>query len=277
MWNPIKLGKSLYHLATTYGSNARHIDNPDLLGDERLDHVLVLYRELNVPFGAISIAKQRVTKGGRDVAWGRDFNEKNYVEEVVLPRLMDFEYLSSLPPNTVGAHYYHLVKNFGIQCLYDQRFKEEEQRDGVLYNSFSDDIRTNVSRHNLLSHDMWHVLYRYDTSVIGEGMIQTISAYQASFWPMHIIGFGVTLKESLRHKSLLPWKVWREACRLGRQTDKSLYHRSPLWFLERDIEEVRNEFNIQPAEVFAEYVRKYPEDFHMDTIHPQYKDTLFTL
>ncbi|REK62019.1 MAG: hypothetical protein DWQ49_03965 [Bacteroidetes bacterium] len=278
MWNLAKLGKSLYHLATTYGTNARSIDNPDLIGDERLDHVLVLYRELNFPFGLISVHKQRLTKGGRDVLWGRKFNEKDYVENEVLPKLMDFEYLSTLAPNTVGAHYYHLVKDFGIDCLYDQRFKEEENReDHKLYHSFSDDIRTNVSRHNLLSHDIWHVLYRYDTSVIGEGMIQTISAYQANFWPMHIVGFGVTLKESIRHRSLMPWKVWKEARKLGRETSAELYWRSPVWFLERDIEEVRNEFNIKPAEVFAEYVRTYPEDFHMDTIHPQYQDTLFTL
>lgn len=278
MWNVAKIGKSLYHLLTTYGTNARHVDNPDLLGDERLDHVLVLYRELNFPFGLISVHKQRKTKGGRDVIWGRNFNEESYVENTVLPKLMDFEYLSTLPPNTVGAHYYNLVKKFGIEELYNQRFKPEERREeSKLYHTFSDDIRTNVSRHGVLSHDIWHVLYRYDTSVIGEGMIQTISAYQAGFWPMHIIGFGVALKESYRHKSMMPWKVWNEARKLGKNTSKSLYHRSPIWFLERDIEEVRAEFNIEPARVYAEYVKKFPEDFHLDTIHPNYQDELFTL
>lgn len=276
MLNVFKIAKSIHHLFTTYGSNARHVDNPDLLGDERLDHVLVLYRELNFPFGAMSVTKQRQHKGGRDVLWGRDFNNKEYVEGTVLPTLMDFDYLSSLPANTVGAHYYNLVKRFGIQELYDQRFKEEEIReDSKLYHSFSDDIRTSVSRHNLISHDMWHVLYRYDTSVIGEGMIQTISAYQTNFWPMHIVGFGVMLKEVLRNKNFGPFRVWREALRLGRETSPELYWRSPLWFLERDIEEVRKQFNIQPATVFAEYVNNNPQDFYMDTIHPNYRDELF--
>lgn len=281
MWNLAKIGKSLYHLATTYGTNARSIDNEDLIGEERLDHVLVLYRELNFPFGLISVHKQRISEGGRNVLWGRKFNEQEYVENEVLPKLTDFEYLSTLPPNTVGGHYYHLVKGFGVEGimdLYNQRFKQEEHRkDHVLYHSFSDDIRMNVSRHNVLSHDIWHVLYRYDTSTMGEGMIQTISAYQSKFWPMHIIGFGVALKESIRHRSLLALKVWNEARKLGRETSPELYWRSPMWFLERDIEEVRNEFNIKPAKVFADYVRTYPEDFYLDTIHPQYQDTLFTL
>jgi ubiquinone biosynthesis protein Coq4 len=275
MWNLIKIGKSLHHLFTTYGEGGPAGYSEDLQGDARLDHVLVLYREMNVPFGALSAYKLRQTHGGRNVLWGKGFNDREHVESFVLPALMNFDWLKKLAPNTVGAHYYHLVKKWGIEDLYNQRFKPEEKRDG-LYNSFSDEIRENVSRHGLISHDIWHVLFRYDTSPLGEGCIQTISKYQSHFWPMHIIGFGAAFKEARKMKSWSPIKVWLEAIKLGKQASTKLYEHSPTEFLERDIEEVRKEFNIGEAVEFAKWANKHPSHFRFDTIHPQYKDKVFT-
>jgi ubiquinone biosynthesis protein Coq4 len=283
MWNLYKIGKSLHHLFTSYGeagTNGLSDFQSDLIGDDRLDHVLVLYREMNIPFGFISTMKMRQRKRSRDIIWGRGFNDRTYVESIVIPTLMDFEYLKRLAPNTVGAHYYNLVKKWGIQDLYNQRFKPEERREGRfvdnIYNSFSDDIRENVSRHNLLSHDIWHVLFRYDTSPLGEGCIQTISRYQAHYWPMHIIGFGAAFKLAIKHRSFGPLKVWSEACRLGKQASRALTENSPVDLLERDIEEVRDEYNIGQAVEYAKWVKQNPGSFRMDTIHPQYKDKLFT-
>ena len=282
MWNPIKIGRSLYHLLTTYGElgtdGIKEYDT-DLVGDNRLDHVLVLYREMNIPFGFLSVTKMRMTKGGRDIIWGRSWNDRDYVEQTVIPKLMDFEYLNSLAPNTVGAHYFNLVKKWGIEELYNQRFKPEERREGRfvdnIYNSFSDDIRENVSRHNLLSHDIWHVLFRYDTSPLGEGCIQTISRYQAHYWPMHIIGFGAALKCARKMKSLAPLKVWREACKIGKQASRHLTENSPIDLLERDIDEVRKQYNIQVPVEFAKFTKAHPDLLRMDTFHPQYRDEEF--
>lgn len=278
MWNVFKIGKSIHHLFTVYGQD--NVDGlkeyqSDLIGDDRLDHVLVLYRELNFPFGLMHALKMRQRAKSRDIMWGRSFNERNYVEQTVIPALMDFDHLKTLAPNTVGAHYHHLVKKWGIEDLYNQRFKPEEKRDGF-YTSFSDDMRESVSRHNLLSHDLWHCLYRYDTSPLGEACIQTISAYLSKYWPMHIVGFVVCLKLAFKHSSLTPLKVWREACRLGKQTSEELFEQSPLYFLDKDIEEVRKQFNVKPAVVFAKWVKENPNSFRMDTIHPQYKDELFS-
>ena len=224
MLNPIKITKSLYHLLTTYGEvQTQKGYTEDLKGDPRLDHVLVLYRELNFPFGWISMTKLRNSRAGRDMVWGRGYNEFNFVNDVVMPKLTDHAYLATLAPNTVGAHYYHLVKEWGLEDLYNQRFKPEEMRpDNSLYHSFSDDIRANHSRHVIISHDLWHAIFRYDTSPIGEGMIQSISARQTYFWPMHIIGWGVTFKEILRTKSFAPWKVWMEGLRIAKAASKDL-------------------------------------------------------
>jgi len=282
MWNLVKIGKSLHHLLTTYGEQSTdglQQYAEDLTGDSRLDHVLVLYRELNIPFGFISVTKMRMTKGGRDIIWGRGFNDRDYVEGTVIPRLMDFEYLNSLAPNTVGAHYFNLVKKWGIEDLYNQRFKPEERREGRLvdnmYNSFSDDIRENVSRHGLLSHDIWHVLFRYDTTPLGEGCIQTISRYQSHYWPMHIIGLGAAIKLARKTRSWAPLKVWREACTIGKQASRHLTENSPIDLLERDIDEVRKQYNIQVPVEYAKYVKANPDMVRLDTFHPNYRDEDF--
>ena len=187
-WNLVKMYQSTKHLLTTYGEgNDLEPMVDDLTGESRIDHVVSLYREMNIPFGPMMMLKNRVSENGRNIIWGRKWNDREYVEKKVIPTLMNYEYLKSLPANTVGAHYYHLIKDYGIEKLYNQRFKKEERRENSkfdnVYNSFSDDIRENASRHLLLSHDIWHVLFRYDTTPMGEAMIQTITARIFNFFP----------------------------------------------------------------------------------------------
>ena len=278
-WNLIKMGKSIHHLMTTYGEgNDLEPMEKDLTGESRVDHVVSLYREMNVPFGIMMMFKNRVSKNGRHIIWGRKWNDRKYVEETVIPKLMDYDYLSSLPPNTVGAHYYNLIKDFGIEKLYNQRFKKEEKREGGvnnIYNSFSDDIRENASRHLLLSHDIWHVLFRYDTTPMGEAMIQTITARIFNFFPPHLTGFFGTWKMAKKTGSKLPWKVWKECLKLSKGVNKELALYSPIEFLEHDIQEVRDRFNIFTPKVYAEYVKSLPKFSRMDTIHPNYQDKVW--
>tara|TARA_B100000035_G_scaffold82439_1_gene69062 strand:- start:92 stop:949 length:858 start_codon:yes stop_codon:yes gene_type:complete len=278
-WNLIKMGKSIHHLMTTYGEgNDLEPMEKDLTGESRVDHVVSLYREMNVPFGIMMMFKNRVSENGRHIIWGRKWNDREYVEETVIPKLMDYDYLSSLPPNTVGAHYYNLIKDFGIEKLYNQRFKKEEKREGGinnLYNSFSDDIRENTSRHLLLSHDIWHVLFRYDTTPMGEAMIQTITARIFNFFPPHLTGFFGTWKMAQKTGSKLPWKVWKECLKLSKGVNKELALYSPIEFLEHDIQEVRDRFNIFTPKVYAEYVKSLPKFSRMDTIHPNYQDKVW--
>jgi len=274
MLNPIKIAKSINHLMTNYGEG---IDlqpkEKDEKGNLRIDYVVSLYRELAFPFGFIMTLKNRKTKLGRDVVWGRKHNDKDYVENVVIPKLMDFNYLKKLKPNTVGAHYYNLIKNFGIEDLYNQRFTEEEAKLGQgTINSFGHDIRSNISRHLLLSHDIWHVLFRYDTKPLGEAMIQTVTARAFNLLPAHLVGFFGAWKMARKTKSNLPWKVWKECLQITKNIDPSFALYSPLEFLEEDIQKIRNRFNIKTAKVYAKYVKNLPEFSRMDTIHPNYVD-----
>ena len=90
---------------------------------------------------------------------------------------------------------------------------------------------------------------------------------------MNYIAFVVALKIAWRTKSFLPFKVLKEADNLGKAVDKkNLVANSPLSFLERDIAEVRKEFNIGVPVEYLKWIKKYPNDYRGDNIHPQYID-----
>lgn len=275
MWNPIKITRSLYHLFNTYGEgNGLTGYNTDMIGEDRLDHVMTLYRELRIPFTINMIRKLRETENGRNVIWGRKYNDRDYVESVVLKKLTDFNYLDNLAPNTVGAHYANLVRKFGLDDIYNQRFKPEERRKSAFF-GWQDEMRENTSRHFLLSHDIWHTLLRYDTSPIGEAMIQVYTSRIAHWWTPHIVGFGGTIKEMKKNGNADIWKVYTECLRQSKQIDISFGMLSPLDLLEEDIDEVRKKYNIPVPVEFAKYAAKYPTHVKMDTFHPQYRDEEF--
>ena len=271
MWNLSKIFKTTHYLMTTYGEDGLGAaENADFNGQHRLDHIVNMYREMNVPFGAMMAAENRKTKAGRDVIWARgDFTEDNF-DNVVVPTLMNFEYLKSLAPNTVGAHYYNLVKSWGIEEIYNQRFKYSEIRD----DKFQDEIRVNLSRHLLLAHDFWHVLFRYDTATMGEAMIQEVTAHLSGFKPPKLVSFFGTWKMARKLKSNLPWKVRKECIQLSKQCSRELFFQPHLSLLERDIAEVRKEYKIGVPVVYKQFVKEFGKqgESRMDTFHPQYAD-----
>lgn len=271
MWNLKKIFKTTKYLMSTDANGFGDYDNPDMNGQHRLDHIVNMYREMNFPFGPMMAIANRKTKAGRDILWARgDFDER-HIDNVVVPTLMDFDYLKSLAPNTVGAHYYNLVKNWGIEELYNQRFKHEENDP---LGDLAGDVRTNLSRHLLLSHDLWHVLFRYDTSTMGEAMIQEVTAHLSKFKPPKLVSLFGTWKMARKLKSNIPWKVRKECIKLSQECSLELFHQSPLSLLERDIQEVRHEYNIGIPVAYKRFVMEFGKEgeSRLDTFHPQYQD-----
>lgn len=266
----------MYHLLTTYGEGAPIDYGKDLIGENRLDHVMTIFRELRQPFSLNMVFKLRKKERGRDLLWGRKWNDKEYVENVVIPKLSDLKYLESLAPNTVGAHYAHLVKAFGIEELYNQRFKPEEKGKDLsmpgINQDFEEDIRENISRHLLLSHDIIHVLTRYDTSSIGEGMVQVYTSRMTHWWTPHVIAWGTAIKEVRMNGNWDVWPMYKEALRQSKEIDTDLLLYSPIEFLEQDIQEVRDRFNIKVPTEYLKYCRKYPGHVKLNTFHPEYDD-----
>jgi ubiquinone biosynthesis protein Coq4 len=292
MWNLSKIYKTTKHLMSTDASGfGDQNSNADNNGEHRLDHIVNMYREMNFPFGAMMATSNRQTKAGRDILWGRGNFTPEHFDNVVVPKLMDFDYLRSLAPNTVGAHYYNLIKGWGIEGLYNQRFKHEEMgqgsgwgalpsdvrqdrnSEGPIEINWGDEVRVNLSRHLLLSHDLWHVLFRYDTATMGEAMIQEITAHLSKFKPPKLVSFLGTWKMARKLKSNLPWKVRKECMRLAKATDRRLFYQDQLSLLERDIQEVRADYNIGVPVLYKLFVREFgKEESRMDTFHPQYTD-----
>lgn len=266
MWNIFKIYK--------YSKSVFENDGQELIedqnGDKRLEEVQALIRELMFPSNILTWKHFTENRERRHVIWGSRWNDEDRVHEKVLPLLRDKEWLQSLPPNTVGAHLGHIYNTFDITELYEKRFLEEEGRDGTTYSGSTDQMRSNIARHIFLTHDIWHVLFRYDTAPFGEGLIQNITHKQTKNWATWYVGFVVTVRTAWRTKSWKPFAVYKEASRIGKEACKAdLVANSPAVFLEMDVEEAREKFNIKEPKLYLEWIKEYPDTFKGDTFHPQ--------
>lgn len=275
MWNLYKIGKSLNDIVQIYHKSEEQMEE-DKLGIP----VTTLYREMQFPFGLMMMNKATQTTLGQDVVWGRKHNDKDYVEKTVLPKLMDLEYLSSLPENTVGAEYYKIVRNLGLEVLYNQRFKDDEVKSRL------DVVRTNLSRHVVISHDILHTLFKYNTHALGEGLVQLITGHLLDYKPSKIIGFVVMLSVAKRTGDYRGvWKVYKECQTNLNKCVKDIGYRNPLDFIESDLEEVRKKFNIGKVPIYEAFEKRYHNhltpyscrqiekwDYYNAWQHPLHKD-----
>ena len=267
MWNPLKIykySKSLFER----GPQDAYI--PDANGEERLEEVQGLYREMMFPSNLAIWKHLTSTRERRPILWGSEWNDEQRVNEKVIPLLKDKEYLQSLPSNTIGAHFAHFYTKFDITELYEKRFLEsEENKTGAALSAATDHMRTNIARHQFLSHDLYHILTRYDTASFGEGLVQTFTWHQIRSWPMWYIGFLIASRMAWRYKSLEPYAIMQEASRMGRAAYyKDLVAHSPVEFLEMDLEEARKKFGITAPVKYLAWTKEHPETYRGDTANP---------
>ncbi len=253
MWNLIKITKSLNDIVNIYNVSEETMEE-DKLGIP----VTTLYREMQFPFGLILMKRLVKSDYARDVVFGRKHNDREYVEKKVLPKLMDMNYLSSLPKGTVGAEYYEIVKNYGLDTLYNQRFKEDEAKNKKGFIGVQANIRTNLSRHVVITHDILHTLFKYNTHALGEALIQEVTGHLLDYKPSQIIGFFVFLSVARKTSDYRGvWKVYKECKKNLKKCVKEIGLHSPLDFLESDLEEVRNKFNIGEVPVYEAFEKRY--------------------
>ena len=103
-----------------------------------------------------------------------------------------------------------------------------------------DVVRTNLSRHVVITHDILHTLFKYNTHALGEGLIQEVTGHLLDYKPSQIIGFVVMLsvaKKTGDYRGV--WKVYKECKANLKKCKKELGIHSPLDFIESDLEEVR--------------------------------------
>lgn len=272
MWNPFKIYKYSKSVFESTGEERTEFIQ-DSSGEARLEEVQGLYREMLFPSNFRVWKKLTSSHAGRQVLWGFGFNDKERVEQNVIPKLADRDWLQSLPSNTWGAHLGHLFKNWDLNELYDKRFLDSEKEDGSTLMGATDEMRANLSRHGFLFHDLLHSLFRYDTSPMGEACIQAVTHKIIGHFAMKYVGFIVICRIAYRTKSWTPFKVYREALRLGeRAAKKGLMLHGHLDYIETDISEVRKMFDVGVPVEYKKFAEAHAEDFRHDVLHPEYDD-----
>lgn len=280
MFNIKELWKATNTLTTYFGTPEEAArQQADSNGIERLSAIQVCYRELRLLGGFQMLNHMRQTSESRDILWGRRFNDPDYVQNVTLKKISDVEWLQSLPPNTLGAHIGHLFKNFTIDELYEKRYTEEEQQRealaeviGVTGNAY-EEMRVNMSRLFFLTHDIYHAIFRYDTSSMGESCIQGVTKHMVNFWPMQYVGLAIATRMVKRLKTLEPYRVYFEAERIGKKAaDAGLFMVDPAKLLEMDIQEIRDKYNVEVPVRYKAFTEKYSNEVKLDNLHPKYED-----
>ena len=280
MFNLKELYKATTTLVKYYGTPEEQLrQQADSNGLERLTAIQVCYRELRLLGGFKMLNRMRETSESRDILWGRKFNDLDYVENVTLKKLSDVKWLQSLPPNTLGAHLGHLFKNFSVEELYEKRYTEDEQRRemaaeiiGVTGNAY-DEMRVNMSRLFFLMHDINHILFRYDTSSMGESAIQGVTKQLINFWPQQYVGLCIATRMALHLKSLKPYGVYWEAEKLGKRAYKKGYFAvNPVDLLEMDVQEIREKYDIGVPVKYKAFCNEFHSEVKLDNIHPKYDD-----
>ena len=276
MWNPVKIFKLTSRIWTDKVQKNNN-ESHDEIGNQGL--ITELYGQFQIPY-RIQYYKWAQKTGHSDILnasgkWSRDFQDNKYI-----PMLMDQKKLSKLSPNTLGAHVNRLYELYDFEKFWQGRFDAIDKtkqyvpndipkwfRDLVAKRTGVDPskanlVRTSVNRHHLLSHDFWHVLFRYDTNYIGEMCIQAVTAGLTGFIGAKYLSWVIAARESVRYKTLEPLRLRKEALNLGKQCHKDFYWTVFDEMLDTDIEEVRAKFNIHCPARYLKFIEKKldPED-----------------
>lgn len=282
MWNLFKIAKYAYGIYKMDDDTGNY--------DGRVKNIVELYGQVLFPSNVFLARKLRKTENGNAILDGTGFYSKEWQEKEYIPLLNDKKFLSKLKPNTVGAHYAFLIQHWSLEELYSRRFTEERNdvtkmssffvkrvRKALGQNINPDTVRSNIARHLFLSHDFWHVLFRYDTSPLGEACIQAVTHQYLRLTGPWMMSYIVGLRESVRARSLEPLKIIREAHRLGAAVPQALFETNCLDMLDADIEETRKKYNIGAPIRFLKYLKNNPKKAHNDCIHPEYNDPALRL
>ena len=270
MYNPIKLYKAVIDIYKNYGDEYVVKTQNGREGEHEGDGVNIIYDQLRFPASIFALRNNTRTDRGKDVMWGRKHNDKEYVESVVIPKLMNFKYLETLNSNTVGHGYYQIVKKFGIQDLYNRRFKENRiEKKGLRH--IVGAIRANISRHILLTHDIWHTVSGYKTNILGEAMLQVVTAKHMNYYPARVLAFLLVLKILYQTKDKSIWKVYKEAKKIAQKSKSEFAFYSPIEFLESNVEDIRKKFNFPSIPKYNNFEKRHHNYLTGKSIHPRKK------
>lgn len=290
MWNPVKIIKLTKSI---WKKNESNSDSHDELGDQGA--IVQLYGQLMFPSNLFFLKKMQKNYPveADQLFGGKGVWDRKWQDEVGIPTLMELK-TSDKAPNTLGAHVARLYNLYDFEEFWQGRYdlidkteafirSHEEQtsqnglRGYILHRANKrkkfnmDSARMNVNRHNLLSHDFYHVLFRYDTNYIGEICVQALAGWITGTFPPKYLSFVMSIRECFRYRSLEPFFIFREAVKMAKNLSHHFYLTTYYDKLDMDIEEVREKYNVGVPERYIAFSRKI-EDLKLDVIHPEYKD-----
>ena len=250
----LKLSKSIL-IRDSHEQRASHPE-----ARARLSELQAMYAQL------MFISQKRMKNNFRSsperikVALGLDWNDKKYCDKNVIPKISSMKYLKSLPPNTAGGHLAEFFKEWTFNDLYKDRFEKDNVEKDMLSDDRTNDLRNNVGRHMMLTHDLHHILFKYDTSPFGEALIQGTTWRQVGNIGMWYVGFLVTCRIAWRAKSLEPFFIYREACKIAKKVNENnLIEHSLLYFLEKDVDDIRKEFGFEEPVRYLKWINQQEE------------------
>lgn len=205
---------------------------------EDLNPVYSVYEEFRYPSILKFVKKWKKNPFAEEVSKGKVRN---------LKFLSDKNYLKSLPKNTVGYAFYQFTKD-----------KEADYITTFIQNTDKRDQEVvNTSKFIGLAHDLHHLLYNYDESLLGEALVQITQKKFLFNQGSLLLGVMLLIKVALETKNYKKvWGLYKEARKISKDTDWELIFYYTGDFLERDLDSVRTQFNVIPATQFNKYKEK---------------------
>jgi ubiquinone biosynthesis protein Coq4 len=221
-----------------------------MLDFKRTDCIFDIYNATKYPFNQFLIKRMRKHKNYSKVRNGEFVYFKG--------RINDFDYLKSLPKNTLGYHCYEFfIKTKSDNRLLINLHKRSQRiikKDQYNYLQFEEHEYT--SEQTVFIHDILHVLTGYGVHSFGEGPLQIFSWYQLKLPATLFISVFYMLITTVKHMNLVTVKTFLEGRRLGKSS-KWIVMEDFGKLLEEDLQTLREKYNIGEPKYYLEQVQRY--------------------
>lgn len=164
-------------------------------------------------------------------------------------RLTDLDQLGTLPENSLGRLYYESIMS--LASVDDNLLNKEYRSD--LEDKLQAEIKSgNASPTTMMvqeityQHDLMHLITNSPTSLDGEGKLHAFLIPHLRIPATHIIALSVCLGDSFKLASLVPIKEGWKAYQRGKRA-KWLFPVKWVDYLDKDIDDIRKEFNVEIA------------------------------
>lgn len=201
--------------------------------DLSLENVMYLMRVFEFPSNYFNVL--RYLEGGETI---KTFQRKNFR---LFKICSDLEKLKEYPKDSVGytlyMHYSKEIDNIKhfhntLKDIYDTSHTTPQYED----KDFEEFIRS-LNSYEMLMHDIFHVVFGYDTQVIDEVKISIHSYRQLGRPTGGLVGLFYALKNKRDRKDL--WNVFKQS----RKTE-SIMQLNISTYLKKPLKELRNDFSI---------------------------------